>query len=149
MSDISIDKANQSGKVSKGSPSQRKDEAYKLFLVEWEKGLDPLEIATILEMSITRALSYSLDAYRDHVRENDPKYRCMLWEKLPKQIKKVMPGEKTDVLRIEGDSSGVTITKSPINAEKNSVSIEDDSSIKGDSSTELSVVEHEQSIDPE
>lgn len=98
----------------KGSRAQQYKETHKQFLSEFANGLDMLEIGVLLNLSTTQLSRHSLDAYMEHAERVEPKYVCMFWKQLPQQIKKIMPAKDNDLVRIEGDTSGVTITKSPI-----------------------------------
>lgn len=100
-------------KVAKGSRAQEYRKAHDKFLELWAKGLDPLEIGLVMGLSKNQLAKHSLEAYEGHADRPTPTHSCILWDDLPAQIKKFLPGEKGDLLRVEGDDSGVTITKSP------------------------------------
>lgn len=105
---------NSFEKVAKGSRAQEYRKAHEKFLELWAKGLDPLEISRVMSLSQNQLAKHALEAYEGHADRPTPTYACILWEDLPAQIKKFLPGEKGDLLRVEGDASGMTITKSPV-----------------------------------
>lgn len=104
--------------TQKGSRAQEYHKAHELFLKKWAGGLDPLEIGLLLNLSTAQLAKHSLEAFQAQAERTTPPYVCILWQDLPQSVRRLLPGTEGDVFRIEGDTSGVTITKSPITAQR-------------------------------
>ena len=104
--------------IKKGSRTQEYRKAHQKFLENWAKGLDPLEIALLLGLSKAQLAKHTLQAFEEQAERTSPTYGCILWEDLPQAVRRVFSGEKGQICRVEGDASGVTITKSTIGAQQ-------------------------------
>ena len=100
-----------SDEIKKGNRAQEYRKAHLRFLEEWAKGLDPLEIALLLGLSKTQLAKHMLEAYQAQAKRTTPPYSCIFWEELPTLVQRILTGQKGDIFRVEGDASGVTITK--------------------------------------
>lgn len=100
-----------SDEIKKGNRAQEYRKAHLRFLEEWANGLDPLEITLLLGLSKTQLAKHMLDAYQVQAKRTIPHYSCIFWEDLPALMQRILTGQKGDIFRVEGDSSGVTITK--------------------------------------
>ena len=105
--------------TQKGSRAQEYRKAHELFLKKWAGGLDPLEIGLLLNLSTAQLAKHSLEAFQAQAERTTPPYVCIFWEDLPQSVRRLLPGEEGDVFRVEGDTTGVTITKSPITGPEN------------------------------
>lgn len=105
--------------TSKGNHAQEYRKAHELFLKKWAEGLEPLEIGLLLKLSRAQLAKHSLEAYQAQAERLIPPYGCILWQDLPQSVRRLLPGEKNDVFRVEGDATGVTISKSPITGPEN------------------------------
>ena len=104
--------------IKKGSRAQEYRKAHELFLKKWAGGLDPLEIGLLLGLSKAQLAKHTLEAFQAQAERTTPPYVCIFWEDLPQSVRRLLPGEEGDVFRIVGDASGVTITESPITAQR-------------------------------
>ena len=104
--------------TQKGSRAQEYRKAHELFLKKWAGGLDPLEIGLLLNLSTAQLAKHSLEAFQAQAERTTPPYVCILWEELPQAVRRVFSGEKGQICRVEGDASGVTITKSSVTAQQ-------------------------------
>ena len=104
--------------IKKGSRAQEYRKAHELFLKKWAEGLDPLEIGLLLGLSRAQLAKHTLQAFEEQAERTSPTYGCILWEDLPQAVRRVFSGERGQICRVEGDASGVTITKSTISAQQ-------------------------------
>lgn len=105
--------------TSKGSRAQNYQKSHGEFLKKWAEGLDPLEIAQRLGLSKAQLAKHSLQAFEEQAERTPPRYACIMWQDLPQAVRRVFSGEKGQICRVEGDATGVTITKSPITGHEN------------------------------